>query len=159
MSLKNVIGFLKKILVVEILTKNGQFCYFWPKKKQVFGHFLRIHTSYLSKTWSETWDNCFDSSNGSVVSRKIRVLAVLAIFWVKNTLLVVTLYGFRLKNCLLSLYLRNRASDFDEFFTDVALNDLAAVLCKKNLVAPLGGIYAQKMLKSPSYDNDFFKVC
>ena len=36
-------------------------------------------------------------------------------FWVKNTLLVVTLYGFWLKNCLLSLYLRNRASDFDDF--------------------------------------------
>ena len=40
-------------------------------------------------------------------------------FWVKNTLLVVTLYGFWLKNCLLSLYLRNHASDFDDFCTDV----------------------------------------
>ena len=55
------------------------FCHFQPKN-QVFGHFLRIHTTDLSKTWSETWDNCFESSNGSVVSRKILVLAVLAIF-------------------------------------------------------------------------------
>ena len=42
--------------------------------------FLRNRTSDLSKTWSETWDNCFESSNGSVVSRKILVLVVLAIF-------------------------------------------------------------------------------
>ena len=33
--------------------------------------------------------------------------------------IVVTLYGFWLKNCLLSLYLRNCASDFDDFFSDV----------------------------------------
>ena len=60
-------------------------------KNQVFGHFLRNCTSDLSKTWSETWDNYFESSNGNVVSRKILVLPV-----VKNTLLVVTLYGFGL---------------------------------------------------------------
>ena len=56
--------------------KKFLFSRFWPKN-QVFGLFLRIRTSDLSKTWSETWDNCFDSSNGSVVSRKILVLAVL----------------------------------------------------------------------------------
>ena len=73
---------------IFVLAKNrGHFwTLFWSKiwpfslKNQVFGHFLRIRTSDLSKTWSETWDNCFESSNGSVVSRKILVLAVLAIF-------------------------------------------------------------------------------
>ena len=59
---------------------------FWSKiwpfslKNQVFGHFLRNRTSDLSKTWSETGDNCFVSSKGSVLSGKILVLAVLAIF-------------------------------------------------------------------------------
>ena len=59
---------------------------FWSKiwpfslKNQVFGHFLRIRTSDLSKTWSETGDNWFESSNASVVSEKILVLAVLSIF-------------------------------------------------------------------------------
>ena len=53
-------------------------------KNQVFGHFLRIRTSDLCKTWSETWDNCFESSYGSVVARKILVLAVLAIFGSKT---------------------------------------------------------------------------
>ena len=58
---------------------------FWSKiwpfslKNQIFGHFLRIRTSDLSKTWSETWDSCFESLNSSVVSGKILVLAVLAI--------------------------------------------------------------------------------
>ena len=47
---------------------------------QVFGHFLRNRTSDLSKTWSETGDNCFESSNSSAVSEKILVWAVLAIF-------------------------------------------------------------------------------
>ena len=56
--------------------KSGHFCY----KSQVLGHFFQNRTSDLSKTWSETGDNCFESSNGSVVSRKILVLAVLAIF-------------------------------------------------------------------------------
>ena len=54
----------------------GHFCY----KNQVFGHFLWNRTSDLSKTWSESGDNCFESSNDSVVSGKILVLAVLAIF-------------------------------------------------------------------------------
>ena len=40
-------------------------------KNQVFGHFVLMRTSDLSKTWSETWDNCFESSNGSVVSGKL----------------------------------------------------------------------------------------
>ena len=47
---------------------------------EVFGHFLRNRSSDLSKTLSETWDNCFESFNGSVVSRKILVLTVFAIF-------------------------------------------------------------------------------
>ena len=44
----------------------------WPfsLKNQVFGHFLRNHTSDLSKTWSETGDSCFQSSNDSVVPGK-----------------------------------------------------------------------------------------
>ena len=61
-----------------VLTKNlGHFwTLFWSKiwpfllKNQVFGHFLRNHSSDFSKTWSETGDNCFESSNGSVVSGK-----------------------------------------------------------------------------------------
>ena len=32
------------------------------------------------QNWSESWDSCFESLNGSVVSGKILVLAVLAIF-------------------------------------------------------------------------------
>ena len=71
---------------IFILTKNrGHFwTLFGPKfghllKNQVFGNFLRIRTSDLSKTWSETWDNCFESSNGSVVPEKVLVLAILAI--------------------------------------------------------------------------------
>ena len=67
--------------------KSGPFLDpFWSKiwpfslKNQVFGHFLRIRTSKLSKTWSETGDNWFKSSNASVVSEKIIVLAVLFIF-------------------------------------------------------------------------------
>ena len=67
--------------------KSGPFLDpFWPKiwpfllKNQVFGDFLRNSTSDLSKIWSETGDNCFESSNCSVVSGKILVLAVLAIF-------------------------------------------------------------------------------
>ena len=78
-SKKNVpSGCLKKILVFEILAKNGQFLPFLAilAKNQVFGHFLRIRTSDLSKTWSETLDSCFQSFNVSVVSRKILVLAV-----------------------------------------------------------------------------------
>ena len=35
----------------------ADFSHFWPflVKNQVFGHFLQIRTSDLSKTWSETW--------------------------------------------------------------------------------------------------------
>ena len=54
--------------------------HFWTLFGSKFDHFLRNCTSDLSKTWSETWDSCFESFNGSVVSRKILVLAVLAIF-------------------------------------------------------------------------------
>ena len=69
-------------MTIFVLTKkSGPFLDpFWSKiwpfllKNQVFGHFLRIHTSDLSKTWSETWDNCFEASNGRVVSRKILVM-------------------------------------------------------------------------------------
>ena len=59
---------------------------FWSKIlpfsliNQVFGHFRQNRTSNLSKTWPETGDNCFVSSNGGVVSGKILVLVVLAIF-------------------------------------------------------------------------------
>ena len=72
--------------------KNGQWKFlFWKKnwghfwtllvqnltiftQNQVFGHFLWNRTSDLSKASSETGDNCFESSNGSVVSVKILVL-------------------------------------------------------------------------------------
>ena len=49
-------------------------------QKSGFRTFLRNRTSDLSKIWSETVGNCFESWNGSVVSGKILVLAVLAIF-------------------------------------------------------------------------------
>ena len=52
----------------------------FAKKNKVFGHFLQNRTSDLSKAWSETGENCFESSNSLVVSGKILVLAVLAIF-------------------------------------------------------------------------------
>ena len=83
--------------------KSGPFLDpFWSKicpfllKNWVFGHFLQNPTLDLSKTWSETVDNRFESSNGSVVSGKILVFGRFGNFWVKNTLLVVTLYGFGL---------------------------------------------------------------
>ena len=63
---------------IFVLTKkSGPFLDpFWSKmwpillKNQVSGHFHRNRTSDLSRTWSETGDNCFESSNGSVVSGK-----------------------------------------------------------------------------------------
>ena len=72
-------------MTIFVLTKKrGHFwTLFWSKiwpfllKNQVFGHFLRIRTSNLSKTWSETWGNCFESLNGSVVSRKILVIIII----------------------------------------------------------------------------------
>ena len=84
-------------------TKSGPFfTLFWSKiwpfslKNHVFGHFLRNRSSDLSKTCSETGDNCFESSNGSVVSGKILDLAVLAIFGSKAHCMRWHLYGFGL---------------------------------------------------------------
>ena len=37
---------------------------------------LKPHIRFVYKTWSETEDNCFESSNGSVVPGKILVLAI-----------------------------------------------------------------------------------
>ena len=99
------IGFLKKILVFEILAKNGQFLPFLAifSKKSWFGHFLRIHTSDLSKTWSETWDSCFESFKGSFLSRKIlpflpflgqKYIACGDIIW------FWAVFGHFLRNCL-----------------------------------------------------------
>ena len=70
----------------------------WPfsLKNKVFEHFLRNRSTDLSKTWSETGDNYFESLNDNVMSGKILVLAVFGHFLVKNTLHVVTLYGFGL---------------------------------------------------------------
>ena len=68
---------------------------FWSKicpfllKNQVFGHFLRIRTSDLSKTWSETRTIDLNHRMPVLCLRKF-------LFWLKNTLLVVTLYGFGL---------------------------------------------------------------
>ena len=89
--------FWKKFSFSRFWPKTANLCHFWPflAKNQVFGHFLRIRTSDLSKTWSESWDSCFESFNGSVVSRKILVLAVLAIFGSKIHCLWWH-YGFRL---------------------------------------------------------------
>ena len=72
---------------IFVLTKKrGHFwtlfwCKIWPfsLKNQFFGHFLQNRTSDLSKAWSETGDNCFESLNDIVVSGKILALAVLAI--------------------------------------------------------------------------------
>ena len=58
--------------------------------------FLRNRTSDLSKAWSETEENCFESSNSSVVSGKILVLPVLAIFRSKIHCMWRHLYGFGL---------------------------------------------------------------
>ena len=96
-SLMNFCYFL--LFKVSLFFRNGQWNFlswqknlghfwtlFWSKiwpfllKNQVFRHFFPNCTSYLFKTWSETWDSCFESSNGSVVCGKILVLAVLAIF-------------------------------------------------------------------------------
>ena len=79
----------------------------WPfsLKNQVFGHFLRIRASDLSKTWSETGDNCFESSNDSVFFWENSCFGRFGHFWVKNTLHVVTFiwfwaaFGHFLLNC------------------------------------------------------------
>ena len=73
---------------IFVLTKKR--CHFWTLfwskiwpcslENQVFGNFLRNRISDLSKTWSETGDNCFEYSNASVESGKILVLAVFALF-------------------------------------------------------------------------------
>ena len=73
---------------IFVLTKKR--CHFWTLfwskiwpfslENQVFGNFLRNRTSDLSKTWSETGDNCFESSNGSVLSGNFLFLAFLAFF-------------------------------------------------------------------------------
>ena len=56
---------------------------------------------------------------------------------------------FLAENGLLSLYLRNRASDFDDFsqmLDIIALNDSASVLCaRKFSFATPGGIYPPKI--------------
>ena len=54
----------------------GHFC---PQNK-VFGHFLQNRASEFYDTRSETVDNDFKSFNGSFVSGKILVLAILALF-------------------------------------------------------------------------------
>ena len=76
---------------------------------------------------------------------------------------------FWLKNGFLSLYLRKRASDFDDFFTDVRYhcsNDLASVLCaRKFLFAPQEGIYPRKypllakVAKNGPFELIFSKLC
>ena len=63
-----------KILVINI--KLGPFLVAkWAifAQIQLFGPFLRNCTSDLSKTLPETGDSCFESFNGSVVSRKIPI--------------------------------------------------------------------------------------
>ena len=67
---------------------------------------------------------------------------------------------FLLKNGLLSLYLRNRASNFDDFLQMldmIALNDLALVMCTKKSSPPWGH-FCPKNVKNPPYDSDFLKV-
>ena len=59
----------------RIFEKNSRF-----RQKIRFLYIFFESAHHLSKTWPETGDNCFESSNGSVVSGKILVLAVLAIF-------------------------------------------------------------------------------
>ena len=69
---------------IFVQTKNrGHFwTLFWSKiwpsllENEVFGHFLPNRSSDLSKTLSDTGDNCFESSNDSVVSGEILVLAI-----------------------------------------------------------------------------------
>ena len=58
------------------------FGHFWPKN-QVFELFLQNCTSEFYITCSKAQNNCFQSFNGSDVSGKILVLAVLAHFWSK----------------------------------------------------------------------------
>ena len=65
-------------------------------QNQVFGHFLRNRTLDLSKTWSETWDNCFESSNGIVVSRKILLIIIIIIFKALRLAAVVFMCFFNL---------------------------------------------------------------
>ena len=67
--------------------KSVPFFYpFWSKiwpfllKNQVFGHFVLMRTSDLSKTWSVTWDSCNESLKGSVVSMIILVILLIIVF-------------------------------------------------------------------------------
>ena len=57
------------------------------------------------------------------------------------------------ENGLLSLFLGNRASDFDDFsqmLDIIALHDLASVLCTKNSSSPWGGgFFTPKNVNNP----------
>ena len=56
--------------------------FFWPFFA-IFRHFLLNRSSEFHVTCSKTRNNCFQSFNGSFVSGKILVLAVLSHFWSK----------------------------------------------------------------------------
>ena len=81
-------------------TKSGPFLD--PFLVQKFGHFhtkIRFSDIFFEtahQICQKTGDNCFESSNGSVVSGKKSCFGRFGHFWVKNTLLVVTFYGFGL---------------------------------------------------------------
>ena len=84
----------------------------------MFGHFLRICTSDLSKTRSETWESC-EQFNDNVVSRKILVIIIIIIIGLSAS--AAEAYGFTsVRACVRASvrhisYLENRASDFDDF--------------------------------------------
>ena len=78
--------FWKKFSFGRFWPKTANFGHFWPflAKKSGFWTFSsNIRTSDSSKTWSETWDNRFESSNGSVVSRKILVIINIILLFLK----------------------------------------------------------------------------
>ena len=68
--------------IFEKSPRLAVFRHFWPKN-QVFELFLQNRTSEFHITCSKARNNCFQSFNGSVVSGKYLVLAVLAHFWSK----------------------------------------------------------------------------
>ena len=68
--------------IFEKSSRLAVFRHFWPKN-QVFELFSSKPQSKFHITCSKARNNCFQSFNGSVVSGKILVLAVLAHFWSK----------------------------------------------------------------------------
>ena len=138
---------MKKILVFEILAKNGQFLAIFSQKIRFLDIFFESAYQICLKFGQKLWTVALN-----------HLMAVLCLgkflfwpFWPflgQKYIACGDIIWFLAENGLLSLYLRNRASDlmiFSQMLDIIALNDSASVLCaRKFSFAPQGGIYPRK---------------